>query len=397
MELLWGDDGDEEEGEAMDDEPSLPPPQPDEPTAAKPADHEPSSLAPPPIQAAAFEPSGAEVEPAAVRARIEAVVASLLAGLLLEPPQVPPLRLSNGSSAATRRRLLHPREWASCTRLWRVLAESHAALAAGRSATQRDMYYTLADQGTVRRASEVNAAIADATRLLGVPRGALAVTTASRGVVTGVLDIREANAWSDLTDSGGRPIVGDLDWVASAVLRSRARLILVVEKDAVFNRLLQEKACRALNCVMLTARGMPDVATRAFLRRLADLLPAAPVLALVDWNPSGALILGAYRGTAMRTARTAQEARHGVDVRWLACRAADVAAMDGLIPLTARDGVLLRNLLARLEGQAAQAGVAAELQEMAARGVKAELEALYSADRDLTPLLLRKLLRGDYV
>lgn len=395
MELLWGDDGDDEEGEAMDDELSLPP-QPDDPAAAEPADHEPSSLAPPPIQPAA-EPLGAEVEPAAVRARIEEVVATLLAGLLLEPPQVPPLRLSNGSSAATRRRLLHPREWASCTRLWRVLAESHAALAAGRSATQRDMYYTLADQGTVRRASEVNAAIADATRLLGVPRSALAVTTASRGVVTGVLDIREANAWSDLTDSGGRPIVGDLDWVASAVLRSRARLILVVEKDAVFNRLLQEKACRALNCVMLTARGMPDVATRAFLRRLAHLLPAAPVLGLVDWNPSGALILGAYRGTAMRTARTAQDARHGVDVRWLACRAADVAAMDGLIPLTARDGVLLRNLLARLEGQAAQAGVAAELREMAARGVKAELEALYSADRDLTPLLLRKLLRGDYV
>lgn len=36
-------------------------------------------------------------------------------------------------------------------------------------------------------------------------------------------------------------------------------------------------------CILLTARGVPDVATRAFLFALTAALPATPSVALVDW------------------------------------------------------------------------------------------------------------------
>jgi meiotic recombination protein SPO11 len=153
----------------------------------------------------------------------------------------------------------------------------------------------------VRSAAEVNTAIQDCVALLQVPRACLGITCASRGSVAGRLQLKEDNAWSDLAASArGHAIPGDMAWVASAVLRSDAAYILVVEKDAVFNRLLQERACERLGAVMITARGQPDLASRAFLARLSALLPHAPVLALVDWNPSGVLILATYRVGSLR-------------------------------------------------------------------------------------------------
>ena len=252
----------------------------------------------------------------------------------------------------------------------------------------------------MRSAAEVNTAIQDCVALLQVPRACLGVTCASRGAVAGRLQLKEDNAWADLSASGrGHAIPGDMAWVASAALRSDAAYILVVEKDAVFNRLLQERACERLGAVMLTARGQPDLASRAFLARLSALLPHAPVLALVDWNPSGVLILATYRVGSLRMGLEA--GRYAVPVRWLAARHGDLAERsdDELLPLTARDQTLIRNMLNAPRLGAAGPAVAAELRAMEQRGRKAELEALYSADAasSLTDLLLPKILRQDYI
>jgi hypothetical protein len=41
-----------------------------------------------------------------------------------------------------------------------------------------------------------------------------------------------------------------------------ARFILVVEKDAIFQRLVEDRLFEALPCVLITGRGMPDIASR---------------------------------------------------------------------------------------------------------------------------------------
>ncbi len=79
---------------------------------------------------------------AEVIARIEAQAAALLAALSEAPPHVAPLELRSRrvAGATTRKRLLSRRDAPAVVRLWRVLAECHANLLAGRSATQRELY-----------------------------------------------------------------------------------------------------------------------------------------------------------------------------------------------------------------------------------------------------------------
>lgn len=105
--------------------------------------------------------------------------------------------------------------------------------------------------------------------------------------------------------------------------RTTAGLILVVEKDSTFQKLIDDHVERFIgSCILLTVpsfpsfsathsdpieiffpdlngkpaqgKGYPDVNTRLFLRRLWDELQLPP-LALVDADPSGISILSVYR------------------------------------------------------------------------------------------------------
>ena len=44
--------------------------------------------------------------------------------------------------------------------------------------------------------------------------------------------------------------------------RCTARFILVIEKDAIFQRLTEDRLAERVPCVLVTAKGQPDLATR---------------------------------------------------------------------------------------------------------------------------------------
>jgi DNA topoisomerase VI subunit A len=44
--------------------------------------------------------------------------------------------------------------------------------------------------------------------------------------------------------------------------------LIVVEKDAVFQRLVEDRIFDHIPCVLVTAKGMPDLATRALCAKL---------------------------------------------------------------------------------------------------------------------------------
>lgn len=48
---------------------------------------------------------------------------------------------------------------------------------------------------------------------------------------------------------------------------------MVVEKDAVFQRLVEDGFAEQTGAILVTAKGMPDMATRAFLHSLCTALP----------------------------------------------------------------------------------------------------------------------------
>ena len=76
-------------------------------------------------------------------------------------------------------------------------------------------------------------------------------------------------------------------WVRTppAITPLGAQFILVVEKEGVFRRLVEDKVWAARPCIVLTGCGVPDLATRALLRALADAMPTLPVYGLADSNP----------------------------------------------------------------------------------------------------------------
>ena len=57
--------------------------------------------------------------------------------------------------------------------------------------------------------------------------------------------------------------------------------------QAIFQRLVEDGFCNLAPSIIVTAKGMPDLSTRVFLRQLHEAFPQLPVLGLFDWNPSG--------------------------------------------------------------------------------------------------------------
>lgn len=68
--------------------------------------------------------------------------------------------------------------------------------------------------------------------------------------------------------------------------------ILVVEKDAIFQRLAEDRLWEVLPCVLITAKGFPDLATRAFLHKVSQgSSAAASVLSCALDGPESVLVL----------------------------------------------------------------------------------------------------------
>lgn len=87
----------------------------------------------------------------------------------------------------------------------------------------------------------------------------------------------------------------------------------MIEKEATFRALVEGQIWLLLPCILVTGAGMPDIATRAFLRHLerAHTAPGGAATlrfyGLFDWNPCGVLILCNYRAGSKRCSQEARE------------------------------------------------------------------------------------------
>jgi DNA topoisomerase VI subunit A len=170
----------------------------------------------------------------------------------------------------------------------------------------------------------------------------------------------------------GEAVYSDMD---GAITNAGARYILVVEKECIFRRLVEDAVWARVPCVLVTGCGFPDLATRAFVYRLHTAL-RLPVLGLSDWNPFGLAIMACYRNGS----RSMPEANaFTVPLRWLGLRHDDLEAFalppSALQPMTAHDearaGGLLRDpAIADDDGWAYEAG------RFLARREKMELEGV---------------------
>ncbi|EFJ51555.1 hypothetical protein VOLCADRAFT_103453 [Volvox carteri f. nagariensis] len=280
----------------------------------------------------------------------------------------------------------------------RILSLVHELVGKRIHVTKRDLFYT--DVKLFEDQSQSDAVLDDLACMLGCTRSSLNVVASEKGVVVGRLSFREDGDFIDCQRMGvgGKAIPPNIDKVSD--ISSDAAFILLVEKDAAFMRLAEDRFYNTYPCIILTAKGQPDVATRLFLKRLKSTLKI-PVLALVDSDPYGLKILSVYMKGSMNMSYDSSNLTTP-DIKWLGVRPSDLDRFNipqqCRLPMTEEDIKTGRRLLEEDFIRANPEWVK-ELELMLATKVKAEIQALSSFGfQYLTQVYLPlKLQEGDWV
>jgi len=201
-----------------------------------------------------------------------------------------------------------------------VMQLIHGVLTRGIHVTKRDLFYT--DVKLFRDQKDSDSVLDDISCLLGCTRNSLHVVASEKGVVVGKLTYKEDGDEIDCTKMGigGKAIPSNIDKVDC--FRSEAKFVLLVEKDAAFMRLAEDRFYNRFPCIIITAKGQPDVATRLFLSKLKRDL-RIPVLALVDADPYGLKIISVYMQGSKNMAFDSANLTTP-DIKWLGVRPSDL-------------------------------------------------------------------------
>jgi len=184
-------------------------------------------------------------------------------------------------------------------------------------------------------------------------------------------------------------------------IQSDAEFILLVEKEAAYMRLAEDRFYNKYPCIIITGKGQPDVATRLFLRKLRDQLKGIPILALVDSDPYGLKILSVYMSGSKQMSYDSNHLTTS-DIKWLGVRPSDLdkysLPAQCRLPLTDHDKKTGEELLKEPFILKHPEWVK-ELELMLKMGVKAEIQALSSFGFQFITeqYLPRKLAEGDWI
>ncbi|XP_038210027.1 meiotic recombination protein W68 [Zerene cesonia] len=279
-----------------------------------------------------------------------------------------------------------------------VLTRVHELMTKNMTVTRRELYYQ--NLARFRSQGVLDIGVRDVCCLLECPPWDLGIVATAKGLIAGPLKIvNEDGSVIDCSTSGGTLVPQDIRNIKE--FKTSAKYILVVEKDAIFQKLLDEGALVRLRpVIILTGKGYPDVCTRQLLCRLVSDLKLK-ALALVDADPHGYEIFLTYKYGSLAQSHLSSSlacpkllllgARHQ-DVMTLAPKASRLA-------LTALDKRKLVSLIARpYLNSTTGSHIKQELKAMLDSGVKAEIESLASSAAALCDSYLpSKIIHAEYL
>ncbi|XP_057981957.1 DNA topoisomerase 6 subunit A [Malania oleifera] len=259
----------------------------------------------------------------------------------------------------------------------RILQLIHQLCIKNIHVTKRDLFYT--DVKLFQDQTQSDSILDDVSCMLGCTRSSLNVIAAEKGVVVGRLIFSDNGDMIDCTKMGmgGKAIPPNIDRVGD--MQSDALFILLVEKDAAYIRLAEDRFYNRFPCIIVTAKGQPDVATRLFLRKMKVELKL-PVLALVDSDPYGLKILSVY-GCGSKNMSYDSANLTTPDIKWLGIRPSDLDKYkipeQCRLPMTEQDIKTGRDMLEE-DFVKKNPGWVEELSLMVKTKQKAEIQALSS-------------------
>ena len=249
----------------------------------------------------------------------------------------------------------------------RVLAIIKQTLESGEIVTKRSIYYR--DPTLFKSQDSVNSVIDQISRCLEVPRTSLGIIACPKGFVAGPI------SWSDstglTTDSSTHitPIPGLVDNITQ--IKCKAIAVLIIEKESIFMRLAQSNIVNEV--ALVTGRGVPDYATRQFVKLLDDTL-TIPIVGLFDADAYGIFIAHTYK-YGSRAATIDNAGMACTNMKWLGVRPSDIVSVppEKCAELRERELKILHQLC---DSEYIDESWREEMKTLMALGRTAEIEAL---------------------
>lgn len=176
----------------------------------------------------------------------------------------------------------------------------------------RGLYYQLKftlgeniDEELFSEQSESNELIEDLEVALKVKREDFNLTTDRKGVVAGPIKIKDSFAGDETIIDGTK--MGRSGWMVPSDVDNGMELVdvtadwvLVVEKDALWQRLNEDRFWKKENCIIITPKGQASRGTRRLIRKLAD--KGLPIYSFTDCDAWGWYIYWTIKTGSMNLA-----------------------------------------------------------------------------------------------
>lgn len=164
----------------------------------------------------------------------------------------------------------------------------------GKTTSIRDLFYmtkhTIGDtsENTFDEQTESDPIIEDIEVMIDALREELHLFASNRGSMVGSITIVDGGDEIDCRrlGTGGWSIPSIVEKNIIQFKKCEAKFVLIVEKDAVWRRLNEDKFWKKHNCVLIHGQGVPPRGVRRLLWRLVNELKL-PVYVLVDNDPWG--------------------------------------------------------------------------------------------------------------
>ncbi|GJQ85645.1 Spo11 [Trypoxylus dichotomus] len=261
--------------------------------------------------------------------------------------------------------------------------------------TKRELYYQM--KNFVKHQIQINAVVDLISSVIEEPPWEFGVLATQKGLVYGDLTITLSESEViNCNTPGGTLVPQNLNRITK--LESNASFILIVEKDSIFQKLLDEDLPNQLprSFIMITGKGFSDVSTRLFVKKLWQIL-YIPVFALVDADPSGIEIMLTYRFGSLALAHLSDQLALP-SLRWIGIHPKEIISLNiTRQSLTQPDKRKIRSLLMRPYMDSVPK-IREELEVMLQRDFKAEIEGVMKGNNYLRNFYIPgKLCAQDFI
>jgi len=184
--------------------------------------------------------------------------------------------------------------------VWSLMADVYALISLRKKITQRELFYM--NVNTFKDQIQCNRYLSNLGDVLNVDRSLLNIITMSKGYMYSNCRGNSIVSLQDSTHAIVESIPGDFPENIS--FNGDVDTVIIVEKDAIFRRLVEDKVFKWIrNVVVVTGCGYPSVITRYVIHQIADRYPKARLFALCDFNIFGFQIMSTYKNGSVELSK----------------------------------------------------------------------------------------------